>query len=65
MDRRPCLFGCEPPASDDFSHYLSCPRLLHLLAFPRGHLPASPITRLGLGMEPDPEREYPRARLHQ
>eukprot|EP00959_Pyramimonas_sp_CCMP1952_P266909 5580167-Pyramimonas_sp.AAC.1 len=55
-----CLFGCSDP--DAFPHYLVCPRLLHLLALPRGFLPVSPLTRLGLGAEPDNETEYPRLR---
>ena len=61
---RRCLFGC-PDASDDFAHYISCPRLLHLLALPRGFLPPCPLTRLGLGPSPDAEVEYPRARCHR
>ena len=57
-----CLFGCQAP--DSFQHYLVCPRLLHLLAYPRGFLPACPLTRLGLGPVPDNESEYPRQRCH-
>eukprot|EP00959_Pyramimonas_sp_CCMP1952_P413068 8655837-Pyramimonas_sp.AAC.1 len=36
---RQCLLGCAD-AADDFAHYISCPRLLHLLALPRGFLPS-------------------------
>ena len=55
-----CRFGCthecqgrEVPAPDSISHYLSCPRLAHLLALPRAIIPSGPIIRLGLGPASD------------
>lgn len=55
-----CRFGCthdnlgrEVPAPDSIGHYLSCPRLAHLLALPRAIIPSGPIIRLGLGPASD------------
>ena len=47
----PCRFGC-PGHPDSFLRYLSCPRLLHLIALPRLHIPTvPPFLWLSLGTE--------------